>query len=110
MSAKTETGEFRSIKAAEAAGFRRMKAWEYGGYQITVKGTLLVKSSLTAQSETAWKRVGRKVIPGSTPHTFRSARVGGGGSSKNVTYGVYRIDQTVAVRKRRAIRPAQSHP
>lgn len=101
---------FRTIKSAEAAGFHRMKNYEYGGEQITVKGVLLGRHTQFAQSETAWRFWGRKVISGSKPHPVRTCRVGGGSGVKSVTYAVYRHDQTFAMKRRNPPREAVAHP
>lgn len=101
---------FRTIKAAEAAGFHRMSYYEYGGEQITVKGVLLGRHTEFAQSVTAWRRCGCKVISGSKPHAIRTCRVGGGARKKSVTYAVYRRDQTLSVQKRNPPRKTVAYP
>ncbi len=101
---------FRTIKAAEAAGFHRMADYEYGGEQIIVKGVLLGKNTQFAESETAWRRSGRKVMSGSKPHAIRTCRVGGGSGAKSVTYAVYRHDQTHSVQRRSQPREAVAYP
>ncbi len=101
---------FRTIKAAEAAGFHRLNDYEYGGEQITVKGVPLGRHTQFASSATAWRGCGRKVISGSVPHAIRTCRVGGGSGKKSVTYAVYRLDQTVLVQKRTQPRPLVAYP
>ena len=101
---------FRTIKAAEAAGFHRMAEYLYGGEQITVKGVLLVRYSETARSTTAWRQFGRKVISGSKPHAIRTCRFSGKSRAKSVTYAVYRQDQTLAMQKRKPPRKAVAYP
>jgi hypothetical protein len=109
MNTTTATA-FRTIKAAESAGFHRMKNYEYGGEQITVKGVFLGRHTHFAESATAWRRSGFKVISGSKPHALRSFRVGGGSRLKSVTYAVYRHDQTFAIKRRNPPREAVAHP
>lgn len=101
---------FRTIKAAEAAGFHRLKDYEHGGEQITVKGVLLGRHTQFASSTTAWRCSGRKVISGSVPHAIRTCRVGGGSGVKSVKYAVYRHDQTLAIKRRNPSRKAVAHP
>jgi len=82
-----------------AAGFRERKDYEYGGEEITIKDKLLVKNPRVAVSETAWRKQGRAVKPGETPHAERYAH------SHSQYYDVYREDQTRELQKKRIVEP-----
>jgi hypothetical protein len=86
---------YKTIKAALADGFEQPKYQHYGGERIVVKGRELVRRPQYAISATAWKKRGRRVDDDVEPHARLHHRVGG---AKNVTYWVYREDQTTPVK------------
>jgi hypothetical protein len=86
----------KTLKAAEAAGFSEMRPEYYGGETITLKGHVLVRNHKWAQSETAWKRSGRRVMA-HEPHACVKTQWG--------QYAVYRDDQTVCLPVKTKRRP-----
>lgn len=84
-------GPFKSIAAAKRAGYVEDKPYLYDGDAVTIKGRVLRRNGLEAQSRTEWRRRGY-IIPDETkPHARRSFQVGGG--RKRVAFEVYRWDQ-----------------
>ena len=81
---------YPTIKAAVESGFRRRKAWEYGGEEIAVKRRQLVRDPKEAYSRTEWSKRGRRVRRDAEPHCYRTAYIEG---RKTITYPVYREDQ-----------------
>ncbi len=92
---------YKSIVEAQRNGFVEWKPWLYKGERVAVKGHTLVRGSLEAQSVTAWKRVGKVVLPNVVPHAKRSFLIRG---AKQDTFPVYREDQVVTVAEWYAIR------
>lgn len=76
---------YRTLKAARADGWHRLKKDEYGGEQISLKGHTLVRNPKVAQSKTWWEAAGYSVKPGEQPHAQRTGQY--------VVYDVYRDDQ-----------------
>jgi hypothetical protein len=95
---------FETIKAANEAGFRERKKWEYGGEEITVKGRLLVRNPREAISKSAWSKQGFCVPRDAEPHSDRFAYFEGGG---NRHYPVYREDQVAPKRQVSPTPPVQ---
>ena len=83
--------DFDTIKKAKENGFAELKPYQYGGLQIEMKNKTYAKNPENAKSKTAWAKLGRVVIDGVEPHAIKSGRV----NETNVTYPVYRIDQTI---------------
>jgi hypothetical protein len=79
----------QTIKAATDAGFRPIKADDYGGERWKIKGRIFVRNTRKALSRTAWAKLGREVMPGEQEHGVLSFHCG-----TTITYGVYRLDQT----------------
>ena len=92
---------FNSIKAAKAAEFRERKDYEYGGEEITVKGKRLVKNPKEAISKTEWRKRGRAVKTGETPHAERYINSHGHAQY----YNVFREDQTRKLRRTQDTEP-----
>jgi hypothetical protein len=100
LTTKLSDTSYKSIVEARRNGFVEWKRWLYGGERVDIKGHTLVRGSLEAQSATAWKRVGKVVLPDVVPHAKRSFLSRG---AKQVTFPVYREDQVVTVAEWRAI-------
>jgi hypothetical protein len=101
LTTKLSGASYKSIVEARRNGFVEWKRWLYGGERVDVKGHTLVRGSLEAQSATAWKRVGKVVLPDVVPHAKRSFLIRG---AKQVAFPVYREDQVVTIAEWHAIR------
>jgi hypothetical protein len=101
LTTKLSDTSYKSIVEARRNGFVEWKRWLYGGERVDIKGHTLVRGSLEAQSVTAWKRVGKVVLPDVVPHAKRSFLIRG---AKQVTFPVYREDQVVTIAEWHAIR------
>jgi hypothetical protein len=101
LTTKLSDTSYKTIVEARRNGFVEWKPWLYGGERVVVKGHTLVLGSLEAQSVTAWKRVGKVLLPDVVPHAKRSFLIRG---AKQVTFTVYREDQVVTVAEWHAIR------
>jgi hypothetical protein len=90
------TTEFRTIKAAQLAGYKERRHYEYGGEEIVVKGKTLVRGAHVAQPSRSWRYAGRVVREDAQPHSYR-------GAANSTCYGdgifyeypIFREDQTV---------------
>jgi hypothetical protein len=67
---------YKTLKAARADGWYRLKDCEYGGEQISLKGQSIVRNPRLARSRTWWKEAGYSVKPGEQPHTRRYGPAG----------------------------------
>ena len=79
---------FKTIKSAKDDGYEEIKAYEYGGNQITVKNHLLAKNPKRAKSKTEWLREGF-IVTHVEPYATRYTHAHG----KKQYYDVYRDDQ-----------------
>ena len=94
--AAPEAPKYKTIKAAKAAGFVEKRPEYYGGEVLKIKGHVLIKNPESAQSQTTWKKLGRKVKETAIAHACRRGL--------HCDYYVYRLDQTdeLTVDKRRS--------
>lgn len=85
---------FTTLKAARAAGFHVRRREEYGGEEITVKGTVLVRNCEIARSRAEWRRQGFRVASDVTPHaSIHVYRLG--------HHDVFRRDQVIPLKLQR---------
>lgn len=94
---------FKTLKAAREAGYRELRADQYGGRQVEIKGHVLAKDPTIAVSRTEWLRRGFEVRPAqlAKAHGVMSGRVG----EKQRTWYVYRRNQ---VSPKKAPRPVRA--
>jgi hypothetical protein len=79
----------KTFKEARECGFRPIRADQYGGDQIVIKGKTYARNAQVAKSKSAWSREGLRVRTGELPHAIvRAPRVG--------EFEVFRGDQVEA--------------
>jgi len=89
---------FTTLTAARAAGFHVQRREEYGGQEITVKGTVLVRNCEIARSRAEWQRQGFRVRQDATPHaSIHVYRLG--------HHDVFRRDQVIPEKAQRVRQP-----
>lgn len=76
---------YKTLKAALADGWQRLKDHEYGGEQMSLKGHMLARNPKVARSMTWWREAGFAIKPDERPHGQKFGEHG--------WYDVYRDDQ-----------------